>query len=160
MSVHEQILVDAHKLEADGIVELFRFALIPSGEVNLKANNTVTWRGKTYEGWGIALGGVANSSDEEATRPQLVLANPEGIITALVLENQLTGALITRFRVLKDDLDNNRNRFVRHIFKIYRTVSITKEMAVFECRNILDSPFSRIPARVYIPPDFPSVSLA
>lgn len=157
--VHEKILEDAHKLEADGIVELFKLELVPSGVVYLKADDTVTWQGKTYEGWGIQMGGVSNTSEEESARPQLVLANPDGIISALVGDNQLIGSLVTRYRVLREDLRADRNRFTRSMFKVYRTVSMNKTTVVLELRNILDAPLSMIPARVYMPPDFPYVSL-
>lgn len=159
-NVPEQVLEDAHKLEADGIVELFKLELVPSGVVYLKADDSVEWQGNLYEGWGIQMGGVSNTSDEEAARPQLVLANPDGIISALVGDNQLIGSLVTRYRVLREDLLANRNRFTRQMFKIYRTVTLNKTLAVFECRNLLDAPLSMIPARMYMPPDFPYVSLS
>lgn len=127
----------------------------------LKANNTVTFGGDTYEGWGVQLTGTGQNADGENVRPKFTVANPEGVFSAQIGRGRMDGAEIVRLRVLYDDLINNRVAAAReNRWTVSRTVTLNKTLAVFELRNVLDGQFFQIPGRMFIPPEFPFVKLS
>lgn len=151
---------DAHKLEADALVELFHVILTDGSHIYLKANNTVTWQGKTWEGCGIKMGGVSNSSDhQESTRPNLVIANPMGVFSSFVAARKLDRATIMRIRVLKTHLDSNTNIYNQQSWKVMKVAALDENIITVELRNQLDGPHFLTPARMFISPDFPMVTL-
>lgn len=161
MTLPHSHIVDANTLEgADGIVELFEIALIPSGNIYVKANDTVTWQGNTYEGIAIKLTGVSGSSDDEKSRPGLQVANPEGIFTPFIRTGKMEKAMITRVRVLRSDVLANNNIAQRESWYVSRTVSLNRMSASFELREAMDGQFFILPARQFLPPEFPAVKLS
>lgn len=156
---HEQI-DDVHKLTADAIVELFHIILNDGSNIYVKANDTVEWQGKSWEGIGIKMGTVTNSSDaSESSRPQLAVANPLGVFSSFVAAGKLDRAEILRYRVLRNHILTNRNIFSRQTWKVMRIVSLNKQMITLELRNQLDGPNFVTPARMYLAPEFPTVTL-
>lgn len=153
-------LDDAHRLESDGYVHLFTIELIPSGVLHLKNGPARTWQGSLYEEWGLKLDGVARAADDQRVRPKLTVANPEGLFSALIAEGKLDGATVLRTRVLHDDLVHDRPYGREERWTVSRIASLTKTLATFELRNQLDGPFFTVPARMFLPPEFPSVSLS
>lgn len=152
---------DAQKLEADGIVDLF--VITYSDKVSktyLKDNNTVTWQGNTYEGTGVKLTGVGEFSDEESSRPKFTMFNGNGVFTFPISQGYLEGGTITRIRVLKEHLDNDINISTQKTWKIARVASVTPDIIGLELRGLFDGPFSQIPRRMYIPPEFRFVNLS
>ena len=150
---------DAHSLEADGYVDLYEINLLNGGKVAIKNNDTVSWQGQSYEGTAVQLTGVANSSDEETSRPQFSVANAEGMFSTMVRDGALDGAFVTRFRVLRDDIDNDVNRYISQRWRVRRVSSLTKHKITMELRDQLDGQFFLTPARMFIPPEFRQVSL-
>lgn len=158
--VPQNHLVEAHKLHgADGVVELFRISLVPSGRIYLKNENKVTWQGNEYEAIPINLSGVSQNADEGRSRPKLQVANPEGMFSPFVAEHSLDKAVVSRYRVLYDDLINDRNVFTVQSWIVTRIVSLNKRQITMEMRSPTDGPFFTLPARVFIGPEFPAVSL-
>lgn len=152
---------DAHKLDADGYVEFFQIALADnSGTLYLKMNSDMTWQGHTYEGTGIKLDGVGSYADDQVSRPKLNLFNPDGIYSSLVDQGKLDNAIVTRIRVLKQDVDSNTNISRRQKWRISRIVTIKNPMIVCELRDMLDGQMFLVPGRMFIPPDFNAVSLS
>jgi lambda family phage minor tail protein L len=157
MTTHAE---DSVKLEADGIIDLYRIDLTSGGgTLFLKANDTVTWQGHTWEGIAIQLSGYANSSDEEMSRPQLTVANPEGVLSQYVLNGHMEKALVKRIRVLRQNLLANLNIFDQQSWYVIRVSSVNRVMIAFELRNPIDGPNFLCPARMFLPPEFPAVSL-
>lgn len=151
---------DRIKLSADGEVQLFRIDLRNNGGVlRFKADNDVTWQGNLYEGSAVQMSGYKRTADEEVSRPTLTMANPAGILTAHAQSGRLERSIVTRYKVLYQNLVNNLNIFEQDTWYISRVVAITKVSIVVELRNPVDGPNFVTPARMYIPPEFPAVSL-
>lgn len=152
-------VTDSQQLVADAYVDLFHIITTDGSHIYLKANNDATWQGDTYEGIGIRLTGVGQSADEEASRPQLQVANPMGIFSAFVVQKRLDNATVIRYRVLKTHLDSNANIFRQQSWRVTRVVNMDDTSLTVEMRGQLDGPNFVAPARMYMPPNFPTVSL-
>jgi lambda family phage minor tail protein L len=150
---------DRVKLEADGIVDLFKIELRTGGVLRLKNNDDATWQGFTWEGVAINLSGVHSSSDGEMSRPTLVLANPQGVLSQYIINGYLEKSVVKRIRVLRQNLDGNVNLFDQQSWFISRVASINRANVRFELRNPIDGPNFLCPYRMFLPPDFPAVSL-
>ena len=151
---------DAQKLNADAYVELFQIHLSDKqSKVYLKINKDQSWQGHDYEGTGIKLEGVGTYSSEEVARPKLSIINPEGIYSSLVNEGLLDNARIVRYRVLKDDVDNDRPIYRVQQWRVSRIVTLTKGAIVVELRDLMDGQNFKVPYRMFMPPEFATVSI-
>lgn len=150
---------DRVKLQADGVVHLFQIDLRNSSTLYLKADDTLTWQGQEYEGTAIMLQGVSQSASEELSRPTLTVANPQGIFSQYVIQGVLEKSIVTRRRVLRNNILTDSNIYEQMTWYISRVISISKVSVSCELRNPIDGPTVLVPARMYVPPDFPSVSL-
>lgn len=161
-------VVDSQKLEADAYVFLYEIQLYPTGSLYICATQTVNWQGDTYQYWGMTLTGVGYSSDERTNRPLLQLANftydadqnpIRGVFSALAAQNKIEGATVTQKKVLKTHIDTNENIYEEKTWKVARISSHTPDVISLELRNSLDGPRFIVPARRFLPPEFPQVSL-
>ena len=160
MSLPQEQIEDVHKLKADSLVELFHIILSDGSHLYLKANNTVTWQGITWEGIGMKMGGVANSSDaSEAARPNLVIVNPMGVFSSFVAARKIDRAEVMRLRVLGQHITENRNLYSQQSWRVMRITSLTEQAITMELRGQLDGPNFVCPARCYLPPEFPTVTI-
>lgn len=151
---------DSKKLDADAYVELFEITLSDnSTKICLKLNHTVTWQGNRYEGTGIKIEGVASYADDEVSRPKLTLFNPEGIYSYLIDGGYLDNAKVIRYRVLKTHIDQDLPIFRSQQWRVNRVASLTKNYVALELRDMLDGQHFLTPGRMFIPPEFPMVSL-
>lgn len=158
----ESQVQDAYKLEADGYVELFQIKMANSGgTMFVKANDTVTYLGDVYEAWGVQMTGTGQNSDGENVRPKFTVVNPDGVFSGLIARGAMDNAEIVRLRILRNDLVNNTPGAAREQrWNVFRVVSLNKALAIFELRSIMDGQFFQIPARVFVPPQFPFVKLS
>jgi phage-related protein len=148
------------KLQADAYVDLFEIALVPSGLILVKNNDTITWQGKTFDGFAIQLTGAAKSTDGRRARPALTFPDPDGIFSPYVDSGALDKALVTRKRVLRADLDANRNVYQARTWRVGRVAShVPGTQVALELRELSDGPLFVIPGRQFLPPAFPVVSL-
>lgn len=157
------IIPDTHKienlkLEADAYVDLFQIDLYNKTTLRLKAGDDTEWAGYLWEGYPIELSGHELDS-EKLSRPTLRVVNPEGIFSSLFISGDIEKATLYRYRVLRQDLDNNREIYQRLKWIIWNVKSITKNYAELELRNPMDGNNFNVPARLFIQPDFPSVTL-
>lgn len=151
---------DANSLTADGIVSLYHIILRDGSNLYLKSDNDATWQGNVYEGVGIKMGEVSNSSDAtEASRPQLIIANPLGVFSSFAASGNIDRAEVRRYRLLRQHLIDNRNIYTRQSWKVMRIVSMGKRTLTVELRNQLDGPNFVTPARMFLAPEFPSVTI-
>lgn len=155
-----EIADDRVKLSADGIVHLYKIELRAGGTVRVKSDNDATWQGNLYEGTLVEMSGYKRTSDEEVTRPTLTLANPDHILTVQVNLGNLEKSIVTHYMVLYNNLINNLNIYEQDSWYISRVVGVTDIAVVCELRNPIDGPNILTPARMYIPPEFPAVSLS
>lgn len=152
---------DSKELEGDAYVDLFEITLADkSTRLFFKKDKDGTYQGNTYEGTGIKLDGVAKYADDEVARPKLSLFNPDGVFSSLVDKHLLDSAQITRIRVLKDDFDNDRPVYRRQRWRVSRVATVKKGVIGLELRDMLDGQNFLTPGRMFIPPDFPAVSIS
>lgn len=157
------IIPDTHKienlkLEADAYVDLFQIDLYNKTTLRLKAGDDIEWAGYLWEGYPIELSGHELDS-EKLSRPTLRVVNPEGIFSSLFISGDIEKATLYRYRVLRQDLDNDREIYQRLKWIIWNVKSITKNYVKLELRNPMDGNNFNVPARLFIQPDFPSVTL-
>lgn len=152
---------DAHKLEADGYVYLFEITLVDnSARLYLKMDNDVTWQGNSYQGTGVKITGVAQYADSEASRPTLMLFNPERVFSSLVEQGLLEGASVVRYKILKQHLDADLPVYRHQKWRITRVAGLRGDVITCEMRDMLDGQNFLVPGRMFIPPDFPTVSIS
>lgn len=160
LSIPDEHMSDSKKLEADAYVDLFEIHLSDGATtIFLKMNNTVSWNGNVYEGTGVKIDGVGNYSDDQVSRPKLSILNPEGIYSSLVNDGLLDNAKVYRYRVLREHLDGNIPIYRRQRWRVSRITSLSTPYIVMELRDMLDGQMFLTPSRMYIPPEFKSVSL-
>lgn len=151
---------DSKKLIGEAYVELFKIALSDNVTViYLTKDVNKTWQAINYEGTGIELTGVGSHADDELSRPKLAVYNPEGIYSSFVAAGHLDSAIVTRIRILKSNFDGNIDIKTTQRWKIKRIVALNRELLTMELRDLMDGQFFQAPARMFLPPEFPQVSL-
>lgn len=156
-----QHIADSKKLDADGYVELFEIILANgNSRLLLKQNKNVTWQGRTYEGSGIQIEGVGRYADDQVSRPRLTLFNPNGVFSYLVDQGFLENATIKRTRVLKEHIEADVPVYRVEQWKVSRVASVKRGFIGLELRGMMDGQNFLTPGRMFIPPDFPTVSLS
>lgn len=161
MSVPQSHAEEALKLTADAEVDLFELNIPQTSAVfRFKNNDTVEWQGHVWEGIACQMGGESYSADGQEARPTISVVNPEGIFNEPVMDKLLYRAVLTRKRVLRQHLDANVNIFVQRMWFVERPKElISGQLVSLELRSMVEGPNFQIPARMYIPPEFPTVSL-
>lgn len=150
-------IVDAQKLEADGIVELFRLAIYGGQFIRFKRDKTGTWQGNSYSGVALQMTGSGSYADQQVARPKLAVQNPDSIFSPSINQGLLERAILTRYRILKADYDANINIYVSQVWYVGRVTALTKHFFSVELRALGDNANFTIPGKTFSPPDFPSV---
>jgi lambda family phage minor tail protein L len=148
------------ELEGDAYVDLYQIVLQNGTRLYLKADDEATWQGNNYEGTGIIMTAPTQKTGGEVSRPTLSLANPEGIFTPIIADGDLDRATVLKYKVLRKHIDTDQAIYQSQTWIIWRTVALTNQTVQFELRNQLDGQNFTVPARVFIPPNFPWVSLS
>lgn len=168
MSLPTEHIEDALKLEGDAYRHFFEIQLYPTGLLYLTPEATTTWQTKTYENWGMKLSGIAKSSDDKTSRPKLALANftynelgepLKGVFSALHAQGAIEGATVIWRKVKKQNADANIDIKEEKRWRVARIASETPTIIMLELRNTLDGPRFTIPARKFLPPEFPQVKM-
>lgn len=153
---------DAHSLLADGEIFLYEINPLDGGTIRLKADNSYTWRGNLYEGVPLVWVSGKRSANGGSNRPTLTIGDENtdlGPFKPFLYDGLLDGALVTRYRLLVEDLTDNRlvagveQYRVKHIPEYSRT-RISLDLATFS-----DSLNFSMPFKAYYSPAFPSVSI-
>ena len=152
-------VTNALSIEADAYVTLYKLQLVPSGLITITAAQQVTWQGVEYENVPCQMSAVASYANEQVSRPRLEVGNPDGAYSPLVAQGALEGALLTRYRVLRDDLLADRNIYISHMWKVARVANLTRNRVSLELRELGDGPNFVVPAQTFSPPIFPVVNL-
>jgi len=162
MSAPYSHLVESQKLtDADAPIDLFQITLKNQPVVfRFKNNNTVTWRGFEYEGMACSLQGDTRLADGEESRSTLRVMNPFGIFNHPAMAGDLDLAVVIRKRVLGKHIESNTNIFEQRMWYVGRVAELISGQSIsLELRNMTEGPGYQIPVRMYIPPEFPLVSL-
>lgn len=164
MSKTDYSIPDSHreeneKLVADGYVQLFEIKLRNGTYLTLKQNNSVTWQGSNWTGIPLSFEGWETASSDSLSRPTMMIANPNGSFSTFIRDGLLTKALVTRYLVLYEDVLNDRNVYQSKTWVVWNNPTLTNMSITLELRNPMDGVNFNVPARMYIPPEFPSVQL-
>lgn len=157
------IIPDEHKeenlkLSADPYVDLFHIHLKTGGNFYIKEGDPLDWNGNRWESLPIALTGYEINSDGKVARPKLQVVNPEGVFSRIILDGDIEKAKLYRYRVLRRDIDQDRPVYQMLMWIIWMCTSVTKNYVEFELRNPMDGNNFYVPARQYLPPEFPTVT--
>lgn len=152
-------LAEARKLNPDPYVELFEIKIQQDLYVRCTSHPTINWKDQLWENYPLTFSGYNVQSTGEQSRPKLQIANPNALFSSFVAKNQLQKATVTRYMVFRDDLVADRRVYIRNKWQISRVASLTKDSITFELRSILDGVRYTLPARQYMPPDFPSTTM-
>lgn len=152
--------IEAHKLEAEGVRDLFKLQLADSVTVlYLTDKETLVWGDQTWEQWPNSFTGASQNSSGEKSRPKFTIANPEGIFSSWCEQGVIDGSVLTRYRVSKSDIESGVRNYAKNVWTISRVLNVNKNIASMECRSLLDGQSFILPSRAFYPPDFPHVSL-
>lgn len=146
------------KLSADPYVDLFHIQLRKGGNFYIKEGDPVNWNGNYWESLPISLTGYEINSDGKVSRPKLQVVNPGGVFSRVILDGELDKARIYRYRVLRRDIDLDRPVYQVLMWLIWMCTAVTKNYVEFELRNPMDGNNFYVPARQYMPPEFPTVT--
>jgi lambda family phage minor tail protein L len=146
------------KLTADAYVDLFHIQLRSGSNFYIKNGDPISWGGNDWESLPISLSGYEVSSDEQVSRPKLQIVNPDGVFSKVILDGEMDKAYIYRYRVLRRDLEADRPVYQMLMWLIWYPTLINKHYVEFELRNPMDGNNFYVPARQYLPPDFPTVT--
>lgn len=151
----------AQELAPDAIVSLFKMVLTNVGQavIYFTPHKEVVWQGNTYAEIPCHLSQMEQDANGRANRPKFSFVNPAGVFTTSIQNGWLNNAALTRYRILKADLDANVNAAVTEKFNVSKIVSLNKDMCVVELRDVFDGHLFKLPARAYYPPEFPHVKL-
>lgn len=153
-------VVDGQLLHADGLADLFELRLTQNqGIIRVWNGNQITWGGFLWESIGCILKGDERTADEQQSRPSFTIINPDNVFSPYVLGGYLENSLFIRKRVLKAHLDSDVNIFQQRIWVVSRVANLQDQRITLELREPYEGPNSLIPARVFIPPEFPAVNI-
>lgn len=151
----------AQDLSPDAIVSLYKLVMTNAGQavVYFTPFNEVVWQGNTYAEIPCNITQMEQDANGRANRPKFSFVNPGGVFTSPIQNGWLNNASLTRYRILKADLDANVNAAVTEKFFMSKIVSLNKDMCVVELRDVFDGHLFKLPARAFYPPEFPHVKL-
>ena len=154
--------LENEKLIVDAYINLYEFVMNVDGEkayLRLKENNSVDWQGKRWQGIPLSFEGASVSKSDAPRRPKFVCANPNGVFSPYVLDGYLVGATLYKYRVLYDDLVENKNIYQVQKWKVWQPTTFTNSHVELELRTPMDGFNVKIPRRTYTAPDFPILNI-
>ena len=150
---------EALKLSADTTCDLFEAVLNNGTTIRFWTGQTVTWQGNQYESLACQLTGEQRNSDGSYARPTLTVVNPDNAFGVFAAEGYFDLAVVTRKRVLQQDLINNIPAFEPRIWLVGKPSRVTRQVLQLELRDTTDIPVWQTPRRTFNPPTFPFVVL-
>ena len=149
----------ARTLNPEPYVDLYEVRVNPSAVVRLTDHPNVSWAGSEWENWAVELNGLGAKTTGEVNRPQRRLANLGGLFSPIVAGGLVYQGSVTRYRVLIQDLHDGRVSYLRNFWEVSRVASLSKDAIVLELRAPMDRQDYSLPARQFIAPEFPYVTL-
>lgn len=148
-----------HDLAPDALVRLYKIELKNGTIFRLSPKGEVTWQGAQWDAVPCHMAEVAQDADGKMSRPKFTFANPGGMFSAEIYRGNLDHATVTRYRILKKDLDADRDFALTEQFRVSRIVNLSQQVATAELRDVLDGHHFKLPARAFYPPEFPHVKI-
>ena len=156
-------ITQAHALEARAYVDLVELDMISPTNTAvyayLCAQKQTVWQGKTWQRFEYNISDYAQHATGETSRPKFTIINPSGVFSRYAFQGYLDNAMVSRYRVLRPDVDANVNSFQFFTWRISRLISVSKNIITAELRSVLDGHTFYLPTRTYRPPEFLSVSM-
>ena len=150
---------EAQKLSPDAEVSLWVIQPTTGGAIYFKENDSVVWQGNTYEGLPIQFSGESLSSDDTKSRPSLTIGQPDNLFKPFLFDQHLDGSIVTKHTLLNEDLLLDANIKRTQIWLCTHVAGYTRNSIQLVLRKFTDGPNFKFPARAYLPPDFPNVSI-
>jgi phage-related protein len=156
-------IVDAHKLTADGRIDLFE--MTPAGSTGIlrfKADNDVEWRGNAYTGLPVTLSGEDKSATNGSAQPRMIIGQPNinlSFFKPLVYDEGFDGATIVKISILLADVLANNLIRQQTFYRVKRVESYSRTQINLILATLSDSLSFSMPFRQYFPPDFPAVQI-
>lgn len=157
--VPSSLLDTTQDLTPEPLVLLYRIVLSGGTTFRISPKNEETWQGNVYDPVPCIMTDMSIEADGRMNRPKFTFVNPAGMFTSSVATGAMDNAIITRYRILRSDLDANNNFALTEAFRVSRVMSLNKVQVILELRDVLDGHNFLLPARAFYPPEFPSVSL-
>jgi lambda family phage minor tail protein L len=154
-------VAEAQKLQADAFVDLFTINFHGTSTIYRFRNGaTVTWQGNVFEELAVQLSGDQRNADGSNTRPKLSVVNPQKVLGAFAAAGYFDLALVTRYRLLQQDLLNNVNIFQQRVWIVGKVNAVTSQTLELELRDTTDNPAWKTPRRTYSPSEgYPFVTI-
>ncbi len=166
-------LEELPKLEQSTLLELFTIDCTAfDGEIYHICNQVnekrqpVVFNGISYTPYPLEAKGFAVNAQGASTRPTLSVSNLFGLVTALVEENKIIGACVTRKQVYAKHLDAvnfiagndnaDPNAVTVSLFVVEAVKSLNKNIGVFTLALPCESDNLKIPRRIIISNTSPS----
>ncbi len=157
---------EALKLTSDALVDLWEISIrTPDATSYMRfrdgpMGSSTPWNGKVFDHLPCKFTGWSRSSEDEKARPQLQVLNPLGAFNDPVFKGYFDNALLQRYRVLRQHIESNTPLYQLEVWFISRPKDLLAGQSVtFECRALSDGPDQLVPARSYMPPEYPMTSL-
>ncbi|WMC09503.1 hypothetical protein PU634_10285 [Oceanimonas pelagia] len=151
----------SHTLTGKEYIELLKIELVNPDQsltiLRYTSGPSLQFQGFTWNYFPYNLAGVAVDESGEHSRPKLSFPNPESQFSALIKAGVFDMARVVRYRVHPDDLQTGLADTSE--WHISRAFSANSAMVVFELRRHSDTPHFTLPARKFLPPEFPGVVL-
>lgn len=160
MPLPTEHIQDAHKLVADGRVELFALSPVAGSTVYFKPDNDVTYQGIFYKGMPVSLTGEKMSSDAGWQQPKLQIGQPNIDISsfkALLFDGYVDNALVVRTTVLREHLEADADINRVRTYRVKRVEGYGRTQILLQLATVSDALGFMMPHRLYLPPAFPSV---
>lgn len=162
MSIPVEHVQDAHKLIADGRVELFALSPAIGSTVYFKSDDDVTYQNIFYKGVPTTISGEKMSSDAGWQQPKLQIGQPNIDISsfkALLFDGYVDNALVVRKTVLRTHLEGNIDISRTRTYRVKRVEGYGRTQILLQLATVSDSLGFMMPHRLYMPPAFPSVRI-
>jgi len=155
---------EAMKLQARGLVELYRLDMHPPGgsifSLYISPLKQVTWQGHTwFDDTPCFVAESGQNVAGDSSRPKFSIVNPNGVWSRYVHQGYANNATVRRYRILTTDLAADNNAFQLSSWRVSKVVNVNKDIVVLELRGVLDGANFWIPSETYRPPKYPAVSV-
>lgn len=145
-------------LNPEQLLELFEIILKNGTIIRSVSGRAREWAGSTYESAYISVSGVSRNSGEQRVRPTLTIGNPLDIFHVPVADGELDGAIVKRYKVRPSQLAADPPVYEQSIWYIAQITGLG-EVITAQMRSVSDRQESQLPARQFLKPEFPSVTI-
>jgi phage-related protein len=162
LDIPQEHIEDAHKLNAEGKVELFEIWPITGGVVHLKNGPEHTYLGDLYESVPVVIQGDKWVADDSTPTPRLSLGGDGydfAALKGLIFDGLVEGARIIKHEVLLPDLLNDVDIKKTQYFKVKRPESYGRSHITLLLSSFSGAIRQSYPFRQYTPPAFPWVRI-